>query len=156
MCCIAHFVLPSDLVLAALAVLLSQCQNGKKLWWEWGRKSRRLTRKRKLRPRAKMQPLPCEVHEKIDEYERAVKQRMAVSRNDHILVFGKVFKTSLTSWNSFNIYFAILLTLCCTLLTVPKVRDMPINSNAQVSPVSSKVIEMCVRHTLQICITPSI
>ena len=33
-----------------------------------------------------------------------VKHRMVVSRNDHILAFGEVFETSLTSWNSLNIY----------------------------------------------------
>ena len=38
-----------------------------------------------------------------------VMQRMAVSKNDHILSFGEVFKTSLTSWNPFNVRFAITL-----------------------------------------------
>ena len=32
--------------------------------------------------------------------QRLVKQRMAVLRNNHILTFGKVFETSLTSWNA--------------------------------------------------------
>ena len=41
---------------------------------------------------------------------------MAILRNNHILVFGKVFKTSLTSLNFFNTHFAIL-----TLLDYPKV-----------------------------------
>ena len=50
-----------------------------------------------------------EVRSKIDEYgreeQRLAKQskRMAILRNDH---------TSLTSSNSFNVRFAILLTLC--------------------------------------------
>ena len=33
---------------------------------------------------------------------------MTASRNDHIVMFGEVFKNSLTSWNSFNVSFAIL------------------------------------------------
>jgi len=33
-----------------------------------------------------------------------VKQRMAVLRNNHILTFGKVFKTSLTSWNALSFF----------------------------------------------------
>ena len=46
--------------------------------------------------------------------QRLVKQRVAISRNDHILAFGEVFETSLTFWDSINslsIHFAILLTL---------------------------------------------
>ena len=46
--------------------------------------------------------------------QQLVKQRVAVSRNNHILVFCEVFKTSLTFQNSFNICFVILLTLCHT------------------------------------------
>ena len=34
--------------------------------------------------------------------QQLAKQRMAVSRNHHILTFSEVFETSLTSWNSFN------------------------------------------------------
>ena len=86
----------------------------------------------------------------MDEYERAAaigKQRVAISRNDHILVFGEVFETSLTFWNSFNIRFAILLTLCHTYCytwpTVTKALAMPTNSNAHVSP-GSKVMR-CTR-----------
>ena len=47
------------------------------------------------------------------EEQQLVKQRkhMAVLSNDHILTFGEVFEISLTSSNSFNIRFAILLTL---------------------------------------------
>ena len=40
--------------------------------------------------------------------QQLVKQRMAISKNHHIFAFGEVFETSLTS---FNISFAILLTL---------------------------------------------
>ena len=36
---------------------------------------------------------------------------MAILRNNHILVFGKVFKTSLTSLNFLNTHFAILTLL---------------------------------------------
>ena len=86
------------------------------------------------------------------------KQKMAVSRNDHILMFGEVFKTSLTSWNSFNVWFAILLTLCYTWPTIPKPSATPTkyytNSNAHMWPVSSVVIEVYERHTLRIH-TPS-
>ena len=45
---------------------------------------------------------------------RLAKQRMGHLENDHILAFGEVFETSLTSWNSFNVCFAILHTVCCT------------------------------------------
>ena len=80
--------------------------------------------------------------------QRLAKQRVAVSRNDHILAFGEVFETSLTFWNSFNVRFAILLTLChtycCTWPTVPKALATPTNSNAHVSPVGSKVMR-CAR-----------
>ena len=50
------------------------------------------------------------------------KKCMAVLRNDHILTFGAVFETLLTSLNSFNVLFTILtlLTLCCTWPTIPK------------------------------------
>ena len=41
--------------------------------------------------------------------QQLAKQRMAVTRNGHIFAFGEVFETSLTSWNSFNVHFAILL-----------------------------------------------
>ena len=73
---------------------------------------------------------------------------------DHILTFGEVFETSLTSWNSFKICIAILLTLCYTWPTIPKPSATPTkyytNSNAHVWPVSSMVIEVHERHTLQI------
>ena len=66
-----------------------------------------------------MQSLPQEVCGEIDEYERELqraKQRMAVSKNGHIIMFGDDMETLLTSWSSFNIHFGILLTLCCTRL----------------------------------------
>ena len=50
-------------------------------------------------------------------------------------------ETSLTSSNSFNIHFAILLMLRCTWPTVPKA--MTTNTNTHVAV--QKVIEMCVR-----------
>ena len=75
-------------------------------------------------------------------------QRVAVSRNDDILALGEVFETSLTFWNSFNIHFAILLTLfhtcCCTWLTVPKALATPTKSNAHVSLSVQKVMR-CTR-----------
>ena len=46
--------------------------------------------------------------------QRLANQRVAISRNDHILTFGEVFETSLTFWNSFSVRFASLLTLCHT------------------------------------------
>ena len=67
-----------------------------------------------------------------------VMQRMAVSKNDHILSFGEVFKTSLPG--TLSMYG--LPSLCCTWPTVPKVRATPTNSNAHMLPVGSKVIEM--------------
>ena len=61
-----------------------------------------------------MQPLAHEVCGKIDEYERDEQQlskqkekRMAILRNDHILAFSEVFKASVTSWNFFNVCFAM-------------------------------------------------
>ena len=104
-----------------------------------------------------MQPIHLELHSEIDEYEehQLANQRMDVLKNDHILGFSEMLKTSLTSWDSFNVCFAILLTLGCIWPTVPKAYAMPTNSNAQMSPVSSKVNKMCLRHTLRIY-TPSI
>ena len=98
-----------------------------------------------------MQPLTREVCGKIDKYEKAAaseaKKHMAVLRNDHIFAFGWLFKTSLT----FSMYAVFtLLTLYCTWPIVPKACGTP-NRNAR---VSSKVIEMRSRHTLQIH-TPS-
>ena len=81
-----------------------------------------------------MQPQPCEVRGEINEREqRLAKKRMAVSGNDHIRAFGEMFETSLTSWNSINVRFAILLklailfklALCCKWPTVPKARATP-------------------------------
>ena len=60
------------------------------------------------------------------------KQRMAVSRNDHILTFRVVFKALLTSWNSFNVLFAILLTLL-NMADRPNTCVTPTNSNAHVT-----------------------
>ena len=96
--------------------------------------------KQKQKQRAKMEPLPREVCGKIDGYNRAAasEARLAVLRNDHILVFGEVFQTLLTSWNSFNVCFVIF---CCTWLSIPKAHATPTNSNVRVLPVGSKVIE---------------
>ena len=47
--------------------------------------------------------------------------------------FFLVFKTLLTYLDSFNICFAILLTLCCTWPTVPKACATPTNSYVHVS-----------------------
>ena len=107
-------------------------------------------RKWKRRQRAKMQPLSREVNGEIDEHERPVasEAKNGRLRNDHILAFGVVFETLLTSWNSFSVCFAILLMICCTWPTVPKALAMPTNSNAHMLPVGSKVIEMRVRHAL--------
>ena len=80
---------------------------------------------------------------------------MAVLRNNHIFTFGEVFKTSLTSSNSFNVCFAILLTLltlCCIWLTIQKAHGTPTNSNTR---VSSKVIEMRARGHIPQIHTPS-
>ena len=105
-------------------------------------RARRLVQKWKQRQRAKMQPQPHEVRGEIDEYKREeqllAKQRkpMAILKNNHTLL------TSLTSLNSFNIPFAILLTLfthCYTWLTILKAHATPTNSIAH---VCSKVIEM--------------
>ena len=69
-----------------------------------------------------MQPIHLELHSEIDEYEehQLANQRMDVLKNDHILGFSEMLKTSLTSWNSFNVCFAILFTLGCTWPTIPK------------------------------------
>ena len=140
-------------------------------------RARRLTWKQKRRQRAKMQALPCELRNEINEYERAAASKAKNGRlkkrpypHAHwgiqdLDVFGERVRnksmekksgiqTLLTSWNSFIVRFAILLTVCCTWLTVPKAHATPTNSNAHVSPVSSKVIEMHMKHTLRIC-TPS-
>ena len=71
--------------------------------------------------------------------------------HNHIHMFSEVFETSLTSWNSFHVRFAIILT---PWLTVLKAHATPTNINAHVSRVGWKVIEMHARHTLWIC-TPS-
>ena len=76
--------------------------------------------------------------------QRLVKQRVVVSRNDHIPAFSEVSLTFWDSMNFFSVRFAILLTLChtycCTWLTVTKALATPTNSNAHVSPVGSKVM----------------
>ena len=72
---------------------------------------------------SQMHPTLREVCGKIDDYKTEDQwlanqiKCMAILRNDYILAFGEVFETSLTSSNSFNVCFAILLTLlilCCT------------------------------------------
>ena len=73
-----------------------------------------------------------------------VKQRMAVSRNGHILSFSGVLKTPGT------LSMCGLPSLCCTWLTTPKARATPTNSNAHMLPVGLKVIEKHTRHTLWI------
>ena len=84
----------------------------------------------------------CEVHMQRDQCvqkrEAAVseaKKHVAILRNDHILTFGQVFETSLTSLNSFNVCFAVLtlLTPCCTWLTIVKAHATLTNSNAHIS-----------------------
>ena len=72
------------------------------------------------------------------EEQQVAKQRkcVAVLSNDHILAFGEVFETSLTSSNSFSVCFAIfliLLTLHCMWPTVPNARPIPTNSGSYVN-----------------------
>ena len=85
--------------------------------------------KNRSEDRAKMLPLPCEVHSEIDKYERAAtsKARKIALRNDHIITFGEVFEKSLTSWKSFNIHFATLLALLtlCIAHGRPSQKHMP-------------------------------
>ena len=107
-----------------------------------------LSRQSKNRdPKSGHYPVKSTVRSMSTREQWLEKQRMVISRNNRILVFGEVFKTSLTSWNSFNIRFAILLTLCCTWR--PSQKHVPrLLTNAHVQPAGSKVIEMCMRHTL--------
>ena len=52
-----------------------------------------------------MQSLSCEVHGKIDEYERAAARKAkngSLEKRPYTQV-SEVFETSLTSWNSFNV-----------------------------------------------------
>ena len=77
--------------------------------------------------------------------QRLAKQRMAVSINDHILAFGEVFEPRSLPSNSFNVRFAVFLTLRYTWPTFPKACATPTNSNTHVSPVGSKVIDMRAR-----------
>ena len=107
-----------------LAVSMLQRQNGRDLWWEPGR-ARRLVQKQKRWQKAKNAATSSWSSRRDDDYEREERQLskqrkcMAILRNAHILMFIGVW--SLT--HSFNIHFAILLTLltlCCIWLTVPK------------------------------------
>ena len=101
-----------------------------------------------------MQPLSRKVCGEIDEHERAAaseaKNGLATLRNDHILMFSEVFETVFTFWNSFNMCFTILLTLSLHMVDRLKACATPTNSNAHVSPVGSKVIEMCKPYTMNI------
>ena len=93
--------------------------------------------------------------------QRIAKQRVAVSRNDHILAFGEVFETSLTFWdsmNSFSIRFAILLTLChtycCTWPTITKAHLPRLLTVMHTCRLSVQRSWDACGHTLRIC-TPS-
>ena len=140
------FIVPS--AVAGLAVSLSRRQNGtmmkakKKELGDW-----RETEV-KTEPKCSHYPVKSVV---IDEHERAAaseaKNGLAILRNDHILMFGEVFETVFTFWNSFNMCFTILLTLSLHMVDRLKACAMPTNSNAHVSPVGSKVIEMCKPYT---------
>ena len=103
-----------------------------------------------------MQPLFREVCGEIDEHERAAASK---AKNGHL----KKRPYLRIRWGVRNLsHFLELfqhmlchfLTLCCTQLTILKAHATPTNSNAHVSPVSSKVIVMHLRHTAPIC-TPS-
>ena len=83
-----------------------------------------------------MQPLPCEVRDDIEREEQQLVKHMAVLRNEHILAFGEVFETSLTSSNSSNLCFAVL-TLYLHMADRPKSMCCPC--------VGSKIIEMHVQ-----------
>ena len=78
---VRKFIVPSTVVV--LVVSLPWCQNGKKNCDE-SKEERawRLIRKQKQRQRAKMQPLPHEVHGEIDDHkkQRLAKQKEWLSR----------------------------------------------------------------------------
>ena len=93
------------------------------------------------------EPKCSHYHGQIDEYareeEQVGNQRMVILRNNHILTFGEVSETSLTSWNSFNV---------CLAHTLLQIADRPksmcatsTNSNTR---VACRFIELHVRHTL--------
>ena len=119
----------------ALALSLSQHQNGKKImrvrkkeqgdWRKNGSDNRE--------PKSGHYLVKSGVRLMSTREQWLAKQRMAVSRNDPTFVFGEVFKTSLTSRNSCNVRFAILLTLGCTWPTILKACATPTNSNAHVT-----------------------
>ena len=106
------FIAPS--AVAALAVSLLQRQNDKKNCDEneeerTGRLTQNGSEDREPKYSHYLMKSAGRLMSTRDQW--LAKQRIAVSRNGHILTFGEVFKTLLTSWNSFNVPFAILLTL---------------------------------------------
>ena len=86
---------------------------------------RNCDRREDREPKDSHYPMKSIVRSMSMREQQLAKQIMAVSRNNHIIMFGEVFETSLMSWNSFNVCFVILLTLCCTWPTVSKVLATP-------------------------------
>ena len=66
-------------------------------------------------PKCSHYPVKSTVKSMSMREQQLAKQRMAVLRNDHILMFSEVFETSLASWNSFNVCL-----LTHNWLTIPK------------------------------------
>ena len=136
---LCKFVVPS--AVAALAVSLSKnCDESEE------ERARRLTRKWKRRQRDKRELLTCEVHSKMDEYERAAAceaksgrlekrpyphVRWGVWNLTHFLGLHELFQRALCHPSH---------TLSRTWPTVTKALATPTNSNACMSPVGSKVM----------------
>ena len=75
-----------------------------------------------------------------------------LGKRPYLRVRWGVWNLTYLSWNSINVRFAILLTLCCKWPTVPKACATP-TGNAHVSPVGSKVIGMHSRISTHISLT---
>ena len=96
---LCKFIIPIAVV--ALAVSLSWCQNGKTMM---------SARKKELgdwrenesnkEPKCSHYPLKSTARLMSTREQWLAKQRMAVSRNNHILAFGEVFETLLTFWKA--------------------------------------------------------
>ena len=91
-------------------------------------------------PKCSHYPVKSAARSMSTREQRLAKQRMVVSRNNHILAFGEVFESRSFPSNSLNVCFGVFLTLHYTWPCA-----MPTNSNVHVSPVGSKIIEMRVR-----------
>ena len=111
------------IVSVALAVSLLLCQNGRKWWWEWVRKSWKSGAKTEAKTESQNAATTRRDRWvwKRGAVASEAKKHVAILRNDHILAFSEVFEISLISLNSFSVPFTVLtlFTPCCRLSQKP-------------------------------------